>query len=157
MHPRYLMQFSLKYSQEVPYHSTSQAMYMGRVCVSSLVHDDVIKWKLSALLAICAGNSLVTCESPHKGQWHGVLMFSLIWAWMNGWVNKREAGDLRRHRAHYDATVMKFEEMVSYSASCEFTGKSESGSTGLLSCCMQYRVMFDRVIQSRLFLVTYLR
>ena len=33
-------------------------------------------------------------------------MFTLICAWINGWVNNREAGDLRRHRAHYDSTVM---------------------------------------------------
>ena len=33
-------------------------------------------------------------------------MFSLICAWINGWVNNREAGDLRRHRAHYDVIVM---------------------------------------------------
>ena len=26
--------------------------------------------------------------------------------WINGWVNNREAGDLRRHRTHYDVTVM---------------------------------------------------
>ena len=45
-------------------------------------------------------------NSPHKGQWRGALMSSLICAWMNGWVNNREAGDLRRHRAHYDVTVM---------------------------------------------------
>ena len=38
---------------------------------------------------------------PRKGQWRGTLMFSLICAWINGWVNNREAGDLRRHRAHY--------------------------------------------------------
>ena len=25
---------------------------------------------------------------------------------MNGWVKSRETGDLRRHRAHYDVTVM---------------------------------------------------
>ena len=43
---------------------------------------------------------------PHKSQWRGVLMFSLICAWINGWVNNREAGDLRRHRAHNDVTVM---------------------------------------------------
>ena len=42
----------------------------------------------------------------HKGQWRGVLMFSLICAWTNGWVNNRDAGDLRRHRAHYDVFVM---------------------------------------------------
>ena len=46
-------------------------------------------------------------NSPHKGQWHGALMFSLICVWLNGWVNNREAGDLRRCRAHYDVTVMQ--------------------------------------------------
>ena len=34
-------------------------------------------------------------------------MFSLICAWINGRVNNHEAGDLRRHRAHYDVIVMK--------------------------------------------------
>ena len=43
---------------------------------------------------------------PSKGQWHGALMFSLICAWINDWVNNRKAGDLRRHRAHYDVSVM---------------------------------------------------
>ena len=61
----------------------------------------------SALLAICAGISPVTAELPHKGQWRGALMFSLICAWINGWVNNGEAGDLRRHRADYYVTVMK--------------------------------------------------
>ena len=42
----------------------------------------------------------------HKGQWRWALMFSLICAWMNGWVNYRAADDLRRHRTHYDVTVM---------------------------------------------------
>ena len=37
----------------------------------------------SASLAFCAGNSPVTGEFPHKGQWRGVLMFSLIYAWIN--------------------------------------------------------------------------
>ena len=45
-------------------------------------------------------------NSPHKGQWRGALMFSLICVWINGWVNKREAGDVRRHRAQYDVIVM---------------------------------------------------
>ena len=60
----------------------------------------------SALLAICAGNSPVPGEFPHKGQWRGALMFSLICVWINGWVNNRKAGDLRRYRAHYDVIVM---------------------------------------------------
>ena len=41
-----------------------------------------------------------------KGQWRGALMFSLICVWINDWVNNREAGDLRRYRAHYDVIVM---------------------------------------------------
>ena len=45
-------------------------------------------------------------DSPHKGQWRGALIFSLICAWTNGRVNNWDAGDLRRHDAHYDATVM---------------------------------------------------
>ena len=43
----------------------------------------------------------------HKGQWRGALMFSLICVWINGWVNNREAGDLRHYRANYDVTVMQ--------------------------------------------------
>ena len=45
-------------------------------------------------------------NSPHTDQWRGALMFSLICAWTNGWVNNQDAGDLRRHRAHYDVIVM---------------------------------------------------
>ena len=45
-------------------------------------------------------------NSPHKGQWRGALVFSLICTWINGWVNNREAGDLRCHQTHYDVTVM---------------------------------------------------
>ena len=41
-------------------------------------------------------------NSPHKGQWRGALAFSIIYARINDWVNNREAGDLRGHRAHYD-------------------------------------------------------
>ena len=33
-------------------------------------------------------------------------MFSLIYAWINDWVNNREAGDLRRQHGHYDVIVM---------------------------------------------------
>ena len=60
----------------------------------------------SALLALCAGNSPVTGEFPAQRPVTRDLMFSLICAWIEGWVNNREAGDLRRHRAHYDVTVM---------------------------------------------------
>ena len=64
-------------------------------------HDDVIKWKHFPRYW-----PLSPVNSPHKGQWRGALMFSLICVWMNGWVNNREAGDLRRHHPHYDVIVM---------------------------------------------------
>ena len=66
----------------------------------------------SALLAICAGNSPVPVNSPHKGQLRGALMFSLISAGINGWVNNLEAGDLRRNHTHYDVIVMEWSNLV---------------------------------------------
>ena len=62
----------------------------------------------SVLLDICAvrGIHRSPVNFPHKGQWRWALMFSLICAWINGWVNNREAGELRRRRAHYDVNVM---------------------------------------------------
>ena len=45
-------------------------------------------------------------DSPHKGQWCGALMFSLIDTWTNGWANNQHDSDLRYHHAHYDVTVI---------------------------------------------------
>ena len=70
-------------------------------------HDDVTKWKhFPCYWPFVRGIHRSPVNSPHKGQWRGALMFSLICARINGWVNNREAGDLRRHRGHYDVTVM---------------------------------------------------
>ena len=60
----------------------------------------------STFLTLCAGNSPTPVNTAHKGQWRGTLLLSLICAWINDWVNNREAGDLRRHRAHYDVIVI---------------------------------------------------
>ena len=66
-------------------------------------HDDVIKWKhFQRYLPFVWGIHRSPVNSPHKGQWRGALMFSLICAWINGWVNNGETGDFRRHRTHYD-------------------------------------------------------
>ena len=60
----------------------------------------------SALLVLCTGIHLSQVNSLDEGQWTGTLMVALICAWINRWVNNREADDLRRHRAHYVVTVM---------------------------------------------------
>ena len=54
--------------------------------------------------------SPVNC--PHKGQWCRALMFCLICAWINDWINNREACDLRYHHAHYDITVMRMKYCI---------------------------------------------
>ena len=59
----------------------------------------------SALLALW-GIHWSPVNFPHKGQWCRALMYSLICAWINSWVNNGKAGDLRHHCAHYDITVM---------------------------------------------------
>ena len=46
-------------------------------------------------------------NSLHKGQWRGAFMFCLICARTNSWANNGDAGDLIRHCAHYDVTVMR--------------------------------------------------
>ena len=75
----------------------------------SCEHDDVIKWKtFPRYWPFVRGIHRSPVNSRHKGQWRGALMFSFICVWINGWVNNREAGDLRRYRTHSDVTVMHY-------------------------------------------------
>ena len=72
-------------------------------CAFHISHDDVINWKhFPRYWPFVRGIHRSPVNSPYKGQWHGILMFSLIYAW----IKNREAGDLRRHRAHCDVIVM---------------------------------------------------
>ena len=73
-------------------------------------HDDVIKWKyFPRYWPFMWGIYRSPVNSPHKGQWRGALMFSLIYVWIKCWENNREASDLRRYCAHYDVIVMILE------------------------------------------------
>ena len=75
--------------------------------LDTYVHDDVIKWKhFPRYWPFVRGIHRSPLNSPHKGQWRGTLMSSLVSARINGWVNNLEAGNLRRIRPHYDVTVM---------------------------------------------------
>ena len=70
-------------------------------------HDDVIKWKhFPRYWPFVRGIHRSSVNSPHKGQWRGALMFSLICAWINVWANNRAAGDFRCHNVHYDVIAM---------------------------------------------------
>ena len=71
--------------------------------------DDVIKRKhFPRYWPFVRGIHRPQVNSPHKGQWRGALMFSVICPWINGWVNNRNAGDLRCHSAHYDVIAMSY-------------------------------------------------
>ena len=61
----------------------------------------------SAILALCAGNSPVNGEFPAQRPVTRSFDFFFDLRWINGWVNNHEAGDVRRHRAHYDVNVMR--------------------------------------------------
>ena len=84
-------------------------------------HYDVIKWKPFPRYWPFVRGMRSPVNSPDKGQWRGALMFSLICALINGWVNNREAGDLRRHRPHYDITAMFQNKPMNLQTSNPFT------------------------------------
>ena len=94
-------------------HSLNKAI--GKISTS---HDDVIKWKhFPRYWPFVWGIHRSPVNSPHKGQWRRALMFPLICVGINGWVNNRKAGDLRRYRAHYDVIVMKHHIVIPHTCS----------------------------------------
>ena len=98
-------------------------------------HDDVIKWKhFPRYWPYVRGIHQSPVNSPHKGRWHRALMFSLICVWIYSWVNNREAGDLRRYRAHYDAIVM-------ISWSCPLWCHCNDINYHLLLCHQSFKVL----------------
>ena len=78
-------------------------------------HDDVIKWKhFPRYWPFVRGVNRSPMDSPHKGQRRGALIFSLLCVWTNGRANNGDAGDLRRHCAHYEVTVMLGVQLSQY-------------------------------------------
>ena len=65
------------------------ACIINTITADDMSYDDVIKWNIFHITG-------PLCEEftghLHKGQWRGSLMFSLICAWINCWVNRCEAG-----------------------------------------------------------------
>ena len=71
------------------------------------LHDDVIRWRHFP-------RNWPFVRGIHRSRWiphtkasdAELWCFSLICVWINGWVNNRQAGDVRRYRGHYDVIVM---------------------------------------------------
>ena len=79
------------------------------ICWVIMVHAIVINWKyIPCYWPFMRGIHQSLADSPHKGQRHRVLMFSLTSAWACCIANNRGAREFRRHRAYYDVTVMRW-------------------------------------------------
>ena len=80
--------------------------YVSYVCKVQSRDDFIKRIFFSRYWHFVRGIHRPPVNSPHKGQWRGALVFSLIWTSINRWVNNCEPGDLRRHRANYEVSVM---------------------------------------------------
>ena len=72
-------------------------------------HDDVIKWKhfpryWPFVRRIHPSHRWIPLTKAADAE---LWCFFDLYLEKNGWVNNREAGDLRRRRANYDVIVMK--------------------------------------------------
>ena len=74
---------------------------------NSAYHDDVINWKHFRLYwSFVQGiHWFSRWIAPTKAS-DAELWFFFHLRWTNGWANNRDAGDMRRHHAHYYVTVM---------------------------------------------------
>ena len=84
-------------------------------------NDVIIAWCVAGLYVCLHNKSPATHDDvihlcgeftwhrwiPHTKAADGEF-WRFLWSasWINGWVNNREAGDLRHHRAHYDVIAM---------------------------------------------------
>ena len=116
----------------------------------------VCSWWRHQMEASSALPALCDVDSSANSKWRRTLMFSLICAWINGWANNRNAGHLRRHRAHcnitvkYRFTLPMFSNLVSFAHSFA----SHSGTKGQIllpknsypifhhTCILKYRDPF---------------
>ena len=90
----------------------SHKMTPFKICLipyGSPQNSDILWWRhqmetFSALLTFLRGIHRSAVNSPHKGQWRGALMFSLICAWINGWLSS----PLWRHCNVFTAIIVQW-------------------------------------------------
>ena len=71
-------------------------------------------------------------------------LWCFFWSapWINDWVNNREAGDLRRHLAQYDAIVMLSNEYMR--VNCQLTSTSNNHLSNSMGQCATERSQIAR-------------
>ena len=77
-------------------------------CYTYIAHNDLIQWKhfrvTGLLCGEFTGHQWIPLRKASDAEARCFLWSAL---WINVWVNNREAGDLRRHCAHYGVIVMQ--------------------------------------------------
>ena len=109
-------------------------------------------WEISKMcpkpmMTISNGNIFRVAVPSQRPATQSFDVFHVICAWINGWANNRKAGDLRRHRAHYDVTVMLhtlYRSLISR-GHCITIGMYYQTVRNLLLKCILYIV--DRKLQ----------
>ena len=72
-----------------------------------MTHDDVIKWKhFPPYWPFVRGIHRLPVNSPHKGQWHGALMFVFFHLCLNNRLSKQSWGWWFETPSHNDFIVM---------------------------------------------------
>ena len=102
------------------------------------IHDDVIKWNhFPRYWPFVRRIHRSPVNSPHKDQWRGALILSLICAWTNGKINNPDADDLRCYGIHYDVNVMYY-----WRSSCGISTKisREHNFVGMTTVCLVWRI-----------------
>ena len=106
-----------------------------RECVNlmpEITHDDVIRWKHFRVTGhLCrefTGRRWIPCTKVSDAE---------LWCflWINAWVYNREAGDLRRHCAHYDVIVM---DLCNWFIHCSLGAKHRYQLWLLMGCVIRY-------------------
>ena len=118
--------FEIKLHCKAVYFTVVAVGYMPSILLFPSPVTRYSRWRhqmetFSALLAICAGNSPATGKFPAQRPVTRSFDVSMICVWINGWVNNRDAGDLRRHHTHYDVTVMHFPRLHGHTRSLACT------------------------------------
>ena len=89
------------------------------------IHDDVIKWNhFPRYWPFVRRIHWLPVNSLHKGQWRGALMFSSICAWINGWVNNREAAIRQQaiNRTSVDSDLCCHMASLVHAMACQLYG-----------------------------------
>ena len=82
---------------------------------------------------------------PHRDQWRGALMLSLICAQTNVWINNGDAGDSTHHSDHYDVTV----KSNGYHCRWRFCKMSVQDSTHIISIIEQGLSQLEKTLRWR--------